>query len=126
MPATFPTFRVREPVIDIEREWPSTDFVSASNRRTSVTRQTVPVRRFRIVYPYLEEAVTAEAPWNAYTEPGAMRAVYAQCTGETGTVTLADPEAIGSNAQVKFAAPLVLTRIAPGIFRAEVELLEVI
>jgi hypothetical protein len=46
-------------------------------------------------------------------------------SGMTGTDTIADPEG-GAAITVKFEAPLVLRRVVKGLWRAEVELVEVL
>ncbi len=124
MPATYPTGLITNLPIEIEREQVAEEFVSASGRRVSSSYWTGTVRHVRLVHPLLREDTTAAAPWNAYTEAGAIRALWAQM-GMIGTVTLADPEG-GAAITVKLEAPIAIQKIADGCFAAEVELVEVL
>lgn len=124
MPATYPTGLLTNLPIEIEREQGAEEFVSAAGRRITTSYWTGTVRHLRIVHPFLQDAVTAAAPWNAYTEPAAMRALWLQM-GMLYTVTIPDPEG-GAAITVKFESPLRMTKIGDGCYRAEVELVEVI
>lgn len=125
MPTPFPVFASQAPEVAVEREWPADEFVSASGRKISTSYWTTPVRHFRLIFNGLQESVTAASPWNAYNEVAALRAVYAQMNGQLGTIALTDPEG-GADVTVKFEAPLVLERVLPGLWRATVELVEVL
>jgi hypothetical protein len=125
VPATFPTFPIRDVRITIEREQPAAHFVGASGRRVSTSYRTAPTRYIRMAFPLLRDNVTAEAPWQAYSEVGALRAAYAQTFGELGTLQLADPEG-GAAITVSFDGELSITKNGAHEFEAEVELVEVL
>lgn len=123
MPSTFPTGFITSLPVSVEREWPSLEFRAASGRTTSTSYQSAPVRRYSYTFPILRTNVSASAPWNAYSEYGALLAAYAQCTGTLRTITLSpDPE--GNSVSVKFEAAPAVQKIADVAYSAQVDLVE--
>lgn len=124
MPSSYPTGLTTDLPIEIDRESGAEEFVAANGRRITTSYWTGDERHLTLIHPVLREAVTAQSPWNAYTEPGALRALWSQIR-MVGSVTIADPEG-GSAITVKFSSPIKWAKIAEGVFAAQVELVEVL
>ena len=123
MPTPFPTFALRNRQWTVEHEWQKEDFEAESGRVITTTYWTGSKRHWQITINGLRSGVAAPAPWAAYDEPGALRAVYAQMLGLTGNIAMIDPDG-GPDVTVKFETPLRIIRLRNGLYRASIELVE--